>query len=47
VTLDASNQTSDAFEKNQTWFRLEERAGFTAERYPTAFCTIGGTGLVP
>jgi HK97 family phage major capsid protein len=47
VTLDASNQTSDAFEKNQTWFRLEERAGFSAERYPTAFRLVAGTGLVP
>jgi HK97 family phage major capsid protein len=47
VTLDASNQASTAFETNQTWFRLEERAGFSAERYPTAFRVISGTGLVP
>jgi len=32
LTLDASNQTSDAFEKNQTWFRIEERAMRTARQ---------------
>lgn len=45
VTLDVSDQAG--FAENQTWFRLEERAGFSAERYPKAFATVGGAGLVP
>lgn len=37
VTLDVSDVAGDAFEKNQTHYRLEERVGFSAERYPQAF----------
>lgn len=46
ITLDVSDTAGTAFETNQTWFRLEERAGFSAERYPTAFGVLTGTGLV-
>lgn len=46
-TLDASDQAGTAFEQNQVWFRLEERAGFSAERYPAAFAVLTGAGLVP
>lgn len=46
-TLDASEQAGTAFEQNQVWYRLEEQAGFSAERYPTAFAAITGAGLVP
>lgn len=43
VTLDVSNEAGTSFEQNQTWFRGEERLGFTAARQPTAFCFITGT----
>ncbi|HLY81639.1 MAG TPA: phage major capsid protein, partial [Acidimicrobiales bacterium] len=39
-TIDVSNEAGTAFEQNQTWFRGEERLGFTAARQPTAFCWI-------
>lgn len=47
VTLDVSDTAGTAFENNQTWFRLEERAGFSAERYPAAFAVavVGAQGL--
>lgn len=43
ITLDNSSHVY--FTSNQTVFRAEERVGFTAARYPKAFCTVGGTGL--
>lgn len=43
VTLDSSEHVK--FTSNQTIFRAEERVGFTAERYPEAFCKITGAGL--
>lgn len=46
VTLDVSDTAGTAFEQNEVWFRLEERAGFSAERYPKAFSVVSGTGLV-
>lgn len=46
-TLDVSDSAGTAFETNSTWFRLEERAGFSAERYPQAFAVVSGAGLVP
>lgn len=47
VTLDASDVAGTAFEQNQVWFRLEQRAGFSAERYASAFSVLSGAGLVP
>lgn len=47
VQLDASDVAGTAFEQNQVWFRLEQRAGFSAERYPGAFAAVTGAGLVP
>jgi HK97 family phage major capsid protein len=47
MTLDSSDVAGTAFEQNQVWFRLEERVGFTAERFPQAFAVISGAGLVP
>lgn len=43
ITLDESKHVY--FTSNQTVFRAEERVGFTAARYPKAFCAVGGTGL--
>lgn len=43
VTLDASEHVY--FRTNQTIFRAEDAVGFTAARYPRAFCVLGGTGL--
>jgi HK97 family phage major capsid protein len=40
--MDMSSEAGTAFESNQTWFRGEERAGFTAARLPTAFQIIVG-----
>lgn len=34
------------FTSNQTVFRGESRVGFTAGRYPSAFCTVTDTGLI-
>lgn len=42
VTLDVSSEAGTSFEQNQTWFRGEERIGFTAARQPTAFAFITG-----
>ncbi len=44
ITLDESEHVY--FTSNQTVFRGEERVGFTAARYPTAFNVVGGVGLV-
>jgi HK97 family phage major capsid protein len=43
VTVDQSQHVY--FTSNQTVFRVEERVGFTAARYPKAFSVIGGAGL--
>jgi HK97 family phage prohead protease len=40
VTIDVSSEAGTSFEQNQTWFRGEERLGFTAARQPTAFYAI-------
>jgi HK97 family phage major capsid protein len=37
IGIDVSSEAGTSFETNQTWFRGEERAGFTAARYPAAF----------
>jgi HK97 family phage major capsid protein/HK97 family phage prohead protease len=42
VTIDVSSEAGTSFEQNQTWFRGEERLGFTAARQPTAVYTITG-----
>lgn len=43
ITTDKSTEVF--FTSNQTVFRSEERVGFTAARYPTAFKVIEGHGL--
>lgn len=43
ITVDQSPHVY--FSTNQTVFRVEQRVGFTAGRYPKAFSVIGGTGL--
>jgi HK97 family phage major capsid protein len=43
ITLDRSEHVY--FTSNQTVFRAEERVGFTAGRYPKAFCVVQGAGL--
>jgi HK97 family phage major capsid protein len=43
VTLDASEHVY--FTSNQTVFRAEDRMGFTAARYPKAFCVVQGAHL--
>lgn len=43
ITTDQSEHVY--FTSNQTVFRSEERVGFTAARYPTAFKVIEGAGL--
>jgi HK97 family phage major capsid protein len=45
VTMDVSDVAGTAFESNQVWYRLEERFGFSAERYPAAFAVITGDNL--
>lgn len=50
LVLDRQGITTDQsehvyFTSNQTVFRSEERVGFTAARYPTAFKVIEGAGL--
>lgn len=44
ITTDQSEHVF--FTSNQTVFRSEERVGFTAARYPSAFKVIEGDGLV-
>lgn len=41
-TMDVSDVAGTAFADNQTWFRGEQRVGFTAARQPTAFHVITG-----
>ena len=43
LTLDQSEHVY--FTSNQTVFRAEEAVGFTAARYPKAFCVVQGAGL--
>jgi HK97 family phage major capsid protein len=45
VTLDTTDSAGTSWEQNQVWIRAEERAGFTAERYPSAFAVVHGKGL--
>ena len=45
VTLDTTDSAGTSWEQNQVWIRAEERAGFSAERYPTAFAVVHGKGL--
>lgn len=45
VTMDTSDVAGSSWEYNQVWIRGEERLGFTAARYPTAFACVYGTGL--
>ncbi len=45
VTVDVSDIAGTAFEQNLVFIRLEERFGFTAERYPSAFAAVTGPSL--
>lgn len=45
VTMDTTDVAGTSWEQNQVWIRAEERFGFTAERYPTAFGVVHGKGL--
>lgn len=45
VTVDTSDVAGTSWETNQVWIRAEERFGFTAARYPTAFAVVHGKGL--
>jgi HK97 family phage major capsid protein len=45
VTLDTTDIAGTSWEQNQIWVRAEERFGFTAERYPSAWAVIHGKGL--
>lgn len=45
VTVDVTDTAGTSFEQNQVWIRMEERAGFSAERYPTAFAVVTGPSL--
>jgi HK97 family phage major capsid protein len=44
MTLDVSAEAGTSFEQNQTWFRAEERVGFTAQRLTSAFQIINDVG---
>jgi len=44
ITMDVSAEAGTSFEQNQTWFRGEERLGFTAARLPSAFQLISDVG---
>jgi HK97 family phage major capsid protein len=46
VTVDSTTEGAGTFETNQIAYRLEERAGFTAGRFPSAFTVISGAGAV-
>jgi HK97 family phage major capsid protein len=46
VTVDTTTEGAGTFETNQQAWRLEERAGFTAGRFPSAFAVVGGPGMV-
>jgi HK97 family phage major capsid protein len=45
VTVDTTDVAGTSWETNQVWIRAEERFGFTAARYPTAFAVVHGKGL--
>lgn len=45
VTMDTSDVAGTSWEQNQVWIRGEERFGFSAARYPTAFAVVHGKGL--
>lgn len=45
VTIDTTDVAGTSWEQNQVWVRVEERFGFSAERYPTAFAVVHGKGL--
>ena len=42
IRMDMSSEAGTSFEQNQTWFRGEERVGFTAARLPVAFHIVTG-----
>jgi HK97 family phage major capsid protein len=44
ITMDVSSEAGTSFEQNQTWFRGEERVGFTAARLPAGFQIINDIG---
>lgn len=44
IQMDVSNQAGTSFEQNQTWFRGEERVGFTAARLTSAAQIITDEG---
>jgi HK97 family phage major capsid protein len=44
INIDVSSEAGTSFEQNQTWFRGEERIGFTAARQPTAFQVVSDVG---
>lgn len=44
IRMDVSDQAGDAWTNNQTWFRGEERVGFTAARNPSAFEIVTDVG---
>jgi HK97 family phage major capsid protein len=44
ITMDVSSEAGTSFEQNQTWFRGEERVGFTAARLPAGFQIINDVG---
>jgi HK97 family phage major capsid protein len=44
IRMDTSDVAGTAFEQNQTWFRGEERVGFTAARLTSAFAIVDDVG---
>jgi len=44
VAMDVSSEAGTSFEQNQTWFRGEQRAGFTAARLTAAFQIVSDVG---
>lgn len=44
VAMDVSSEAGTSFEQNQTWFRGEMRAGFTAARLTAAFQVVSDVG---
>lgn len=45
VTVDQTTEGAGTFETNQIAYRVEERATFTAARFPSAFTVLGGPGM--
>ena len=45
MTMDVSSEAGTSFEANQTWFRGEQRLGYTGARQPAAHAVL--TGLTP